>query len=130
MDTKVPISTADNAYDLLSEIIQLILGEPKRYDQTDWLYTGDSAKDNYQEWTPACQTVGCVAGWTVLLKIGDVYNTFKHAMEILGITNDQADVLFSGAAAGFRYERDDKDDTFITEASLRTHAERGAAHIR
>ena len=62
---RIPRSKATNAYDLLSEIQDLIRTEPKRYNQNIWLRRvkrGEAKR-------PACGTVGCVAGWVVALKV-------------------------------------------------------------
>lgn len=118
--TAIPKSKAKTANGLLSEIRKLILAEPKRYDQFDWL-----SFEVRGLLAPACGTVGCVGGWTVFLKQGRRSNT-PSAAGILGLSDSQADELFRGGAAGRRRGRDGVE----TEQSIAAHARRGAAHIR
>lgn len=47
---------------LLQAIKKHILAEPKRLDMGNWGFKRDKANDG-----PACGTVGCIAGWAVLL---------------------------------------------------------------
>lgn len=121
----MPVSKAKTAYGLLSEIRKLILEEPKRYNQTDWLRTGKVTKMIYRDGAPACGTVGCVAGWVIALKANpkkvDMYELPTIAGRILGIKGDydyggQVRELFHSDAAGVRED-------------ISTHAERGAEHI-
>jgi hypothetical protein len=97
----IPVSTATNAYDLLTEIRALIREEPKRYNQFIWharvtplariIYHGREST------APACGTIGCVAGWVVTLKEGpDVaYPAVPdRARQILGLSPRQEAELF------------------------------------
>lgn len=74
MSTKVPKSKATNAYELLDEIQALILEEPKRVWMDDWVIKGKHkiettlAYSNAEVTAPACNTVGCIAGWMVSLR--------------------------------------------------------------
>lgn len=111
-------SRSKTAYGLLSEIRRLILAEPRRYNQYDWLKTNERGP-----LAPACGTVGCVGGWTVFLKRD---KTNKTAAGILGISSDQGDELFAGDAARSRRDKATGD---YSARSIRDHARRGAAHI-
>lgn len=63
---KLPTSKAKTAYGLLSEIAALALQEPKRMRMSTWL--NRKAKRMYgADATPACGTVGCIAGWGAIL---------------------------------------------------------------
>lgn len=73
----MPESHATNAYDLLSDVIRVIQEEPKRLLMDDWLVQ----PDRHYSWTacvaklggpPACGTIGCVAGWVVVLAAPDL----------------------------------------------------------
>lgn len=107
----MPKSKATNAHELLDEIRNLILEEPRRYNQEDWLKKKLDAHDTSYNF-PACNTIGCVAGWTVALKrsertqrrmLQEEEVTFGHpfqetAQRILGLTDDQVSYLFNGSA--------------------------------
>lgn len=125
----LPVSRAKNAYQLLGEIRKLILEEPKRYRQSIWGHRNLKGPD-----APACGTQACVAGWTCVLKVPSLslddgatvnYLQVPHviAQTILGITDNQADVLFSGDAAGTRMNESGLGFDF------EGHARRGARHI-
>jgi len=72
---QVPRSDATNVYDLLQDVKQAILEEPRRVDMNFVAYVDDRTR----QWTnprtgrkevmpaPSCGTVGCFAGWTMLL---------------------------------------------------------------
>lgn len=47
---------------LLRKVQAAILEEPKRLDMGDWVFL-----DSKSAMAPACGTVGCIAGWSVLL---------------------------------------------------------------
>jgi hypothetical protein len=121
----MPVSKAKTAYGLLSEIRKLILEEPRRYDQSDFLSIGEVAERRY-DYVPACGTVGCVAGWVCALKgSSDLreWDVIAKADEILGIEDGigvDSMVLFGANKAGARFE---------TPRAVERHAERGAAHI-
>lgn len=56
-------SDAENAYDLMSDIREYVLEEPKRVWMGDWLIKGhDKIKLYFDVKGPACGTVGCIAG--------------------------------------------------------------------
>jgi hypothetical protein len=124
MKITIKKSTAKTAFGLLSEIRQLILEEPKRYDQQSWRTPQDEILPGEM---PACGAVGCVFGWVDLLKSSrpitmkqlDLSDSLfaKRGMRILGLSRTQAAELYHGGAAGGR------------RSDLKGHARRGAAHI-
>ena len=90
----LPKSRAKTAYGLLSEIAALGLAEPKRIQMGIYLHQQgvDADPDDYY---PACGTVGCIAGWTCILKsLGWLGSIWGPAMELLGLNLDQANELF------------------------------------
>lgn len=115
----MPVSKARTAYGLLSEIQALILEEPKRYDQDNWIAEPGEVAPPY---APKCGTVACVGGWVYTLKppSDKSVDGHIHAATVLGITYEESWELFSFTAAGDRGE---------TPRSFRAHAKRGAAHI-
>ena len=70
--------------ELLQQTMQHILDHPEQHDQTIWMNE--------------CRTVACFAGWTCLLS-GQVssYWVFipNRAIDLLGLTEDEANILFS-----------------------------------
>lgn len=117
--SRIPKSKAKTAYGLLSEIREVILAEPKRYDQFDVLNIGEDAERAYPD-VPSCGTVGCVAGWTVALTFKNpeqLLNVLSAAETKLGLDDEQADELFGEMAAG------------NTESQSLEHALAGAKHI-
>lgn len=86
---------------LLRRVRDHILAEPTRLDMNVML----KAVDTKQNGAPPCGTVGCIAGWTVVLEAGvkklpgtaqeyfdlDVWG---DAQEFLGLSNDEAGRLF------------------------------------
>jgi hypothetical protein len=70
--TTLPKSNATNANELLDEIAALAREEPKRIRMGCYLETLESAPrgrplTGIDEW-PKCGTVGCIAGWTLVLR--------------------------------------------------------------
>jgi hypothetical protein len=90
----IPTSKAKTAYGLLSEVRALILAEPKRLRMSQVLRS--DATELWGEEAPACGTVGCVAGWVWMLKVGKGPKQFvcSTAGDILGLTDPQRDALF------------------------------------
>lgn len=123
----VPTSRAKTAYGLLSEVRRLILAEPKRYSQGTWLQRAASTTPDLMPvgGFPSCGTVGCVAGWVATLKRPRRwFNPLVSgliARRVLGLSEDQADLLFDGDAA---YQRNPDADS-----QTAAHARAGAAHI-
>ena len=94
--TPLPKSKAKNAYDLLKDVRKVILEEPLRYDQTRSLV--NKLYSPLQVRFPTCNTIGCRAGWVVVLKRSrpfTIFNCWAEARDILGLTYDQADNLFT-----------------------------------
>jgi hypothetical protein len=97
---RIPKSRAKTAYGLLSEVRKLILTEPLRYDQNELLVFEDS--DNWYGEFPSCGTVGCRAGWVIMLKSIEpkrVFDIWDRAEKILGLTEGQASELFTSLGA-------------------------------
>lgn len=82
-------SNAKNAYDLMSDIKEYILEEPKRVYMGDWLIRGRRViKDFFETEGPACGTVGCIAGNAVMLAGNpEGRNVVSQSLEILGGDN-------------------------------------------
>lgn len=60
-------SDATNAYDLLTDVIEYMLEEPKRVYMGDWIMRGDEIKRILGKEGPECGTVGCIAGNAAIL---------------------------------------------------------------
>lgn len=81
-------SNAKNAYDLMSDIKDYILEEPKRVYMGDWLMKGKEAIEHYFETAaPACGTVGCIAGNASVLTDNTI--PWSHADELLSGDSEQ-----------------------------------------
>lgn len=80
----LPKSTATNAHELLDEVAALSLEEPKRMRMADQLHLTATGLSEM----PACETVGCIAGWVTVLK-GDLDRTRKW----LALTAEGCDEL-------------------------------------
>lgn len=96
MKAKLPTTRAKTAYGLLSAITKLIVAEPKRYSQHTFIESEVAPTPEVQHF-PACGTVGCVAGWVVVLRGPDgsrtPYSKVEHvAIDILGLDYDQSGV--------------------------------------
>jgi hypothetical protein len=78
---------------LLRKIQAHILEEPLRVDMDNWMGTV-----NQYGQSPACKTVGCIAGWACVLEPTQnkeiVLGVKLTAMDLLGIGHDLADKLF------------------------------------
>jgi hypothetical protein len=83
----VPRSRATNAYELLDEVVRVIEAEPRRLNMGNWIFMPSYVE---RELIPACGTVGCVAGWIVLLWDGpraafaDRQNVPTRALQLMG----------------------------------------------
>lgn len=89
----IPTSKAKTAYGLLSEICALIHDEPKRLDMSMPLACN---ANEFYPLAPACGTVGCVAGWVVMLRgnpNAKMAITTQGA-DILGIPNAVSDLFY------------------------------------
>lgn len=84
----VPTSKAKTAYGLLSDIAKLAQEEPARMRMDCW--GGRPGTYTVISRVPACRTVGCIGGWTEVLR------PKKRAARTLGLTNAQELELFYG----------------------------------
>jgi hypothetical protein len=133
MDT-MPKLKATNAYDLLTQVRELILEEPLRYNQEVWL---KKKGVDYRHQFPACGTVGCVAGWVVALVRpgGSAYDVDVNvaAKHILGLGWAPAAELFDGDAVDRLFveqQHDDNDDDWLGPyPQTAEYAALGAEHI-
>ena len=109
----LPTSKATNAYDLLTDIGKLALAEPRRMRMGQWVVNESDLWIFPDEAIPKCGTIGCIGGWTTVLRPGLV------AEETLGITGTMEHHLF--------YDRalcNDRDQGTLA------HAKRVVAHIK
>ncbi len=141
-----PRSKAKNAYDLLDDVCKVILEEPKRYDQGDWIvsiasdYSTPAAAVKCQTPypIPACGTIGCVAGWTALLARPTIAvhvdrldaQVMGDAVRILGINRGQATRLFDGGAVRNQWRQDFGNNKKFPMTGTMGYAKLGVAHIR
>jgi hypothetical protein len=98
-NTKLPKSAATNAYDLLSDVSALALEEPKRMRMEVPLVCASNraAFGISIDALPACGTVGCIGGWTAVLRGPEHvtgYDALRAAAVILGLDQAQAYELF------------------------------------
>ena len=107
------------AYGVLAYVRRLILAEPLRYNQHETLLF-DVRDDNPFAEPPPCGTVGCRAGWVTMVISPTprrIHDPIMYAQHKLGLTESQADTLFSGQACG------------VTRPQTRAHARTGAKGI-
>lgn len=125
----LPVSKATNAYELLDEVCEVILEEPKRYYQGWWRVTPNGKE--YVPRTPAiealvfpaCDTICCVAGWVCTLKSRITPDLFSsQARFILGINTDEAWELFRSSAVA--------DIDPAAKPQTLEYAQAGVTHIR
>lgn len=93
------------AYGLLERVARHIEDDPRRYDQGRFVLTGEdelSSRGFIGDGAPPCGTVACRAGWIVFLNDGlnaVGYDGIQdRANEVLGMTEEDTDDLFSGGA--------------------------------
>lgn len=95
---------------LLRRVAKHIAAEPNRLVMADWIVLkADSGMDKVKDWGefshrfPPCNTTGCIAGWTVLLRekvakssfaVSDSQNISCRAQALLGLNGDQSMRLF------------------------------------
>lgn len=140
VEREIPLTTARNAYDLLTEIERLAIEEPARINMGVVCLRGKNlletiSKNLVNGLAPAlgvssvkkassCNTVGCIAGWT-LVRTGyshaNHYNSgdTERATSILGLTNSQNQELFFPNYL-----------TGATNKQTRDHAREVVRHIR
>lgn len=94
-----PITKPTTLYDFCRRLIEVMEEEPARVDQGDWMRTGEYAvceipigKYNPNAWTqktrevrPACNTVGCTAGWASVLLGHESFPTATDIAADLGL---------------------------------------------
>lgn len=143
-----------SAYDLLERVCEVILEEPKRYDQGNWLF--DCKKQWDGQDGPACGTVGCVAGWIGAMVGGRDFveyeltpwperkeldlNKYRYSVTVIaqqtlddgnymdGLFSDELDAgLFAGGALDDLADELGLDDMPLH--GTKEYAELGAKHI-
>lgn len=92
---------------LLKKVAEHIKEEPRRLDMEKWTDVVDPV---YAD-SPPCGTVGCIAGWACMLNGdkptpggGSQIYFFSRGQELLGLTKDQADRLFTAPALAFEWK--------------------------
>lgn len=115
--TLIPKSKAKNAYQLLAEVRALILAEPKRYNQEEWIRRVNPMER--PEIFPSCGTICCVGGWVETLRPSAAAET------TLGLSHGQEVELFSGEALFRLRSRASEFPATGTQA----YAKLGARHI-
>lgn len=102
----VPHSPAKTAWGLWKDVRRAILAEPKRVDMGKWLATNPRQFMDRQQ-APACNTVGCLAGWgaalaapsrQIVVTIAHQWKAASYAQKFLipYSANRDADSLFHG----------------------------------
>lgn len=120
----VPKTRKRKPIELLKEVVKVIRAEPLRYRQSAWLY--NTSDFHPSDPKPACNTVGCVAGWVAALtRTGnqlpqDGAAVHRQAATALRLTPDQQMILFD-ARPNDRFDR-------LTPGT-RAYVEAGVAHI-
>lgn len=139
------------AYDLLAYVREVILEEPKRYDQSLYVITDATLSGIAGPWedyiaergvgAPACGTVACVAGWTasLVLPVGLIGklgagSSDRIATRALGLTQAQSDYLFDGGVLGHHLtaketERLNAKGKIMFDYGTPAYARVGARHI-
>lgn len=91
---------ARNAVELLGEVKAIIRKEPRRCFMHEWKVNNKYMKQKHDLDGPECNTVGCIAGWIIMLKPGTArevsYDPALQAAEILGVRHYAALRLFLG----------------------------------
>lgn len=92
-----PRSAATNAYDLLQDVKKVILEEPLRLDMSIVCLRGEGISLDILK--PACGTVGCLAGWVLVLTGRTKPNEANFGMtgearDLLGLDREQGSRLF------------------------------------
>jgi len=71
--------------ELFDQVLAHIEAHPEQWDQSVWLAENE------------CGTVGCFAGWTVILGGGARNHVEQSAADLLGVDDVTADALFAGS---------------------------------
>lgn len=86
-------SNATNAYDLMSDVKEYILEEPKRVWMDEWIVEGaEQIKGLLGVTGPECGTVGCIAG-NVRVLTGNIDRRCSTLNLALGILSDGKEIL-------------------------------------
>ncbi len=87
--------------ELLEKVRKHILEEPKRINMKNWIINPFILRDKFQELKyqnklPACDTVGCIAGWALQVSSKKKLTSFDKgdAQVKLNLTYEQANRLF------------------------------------
>jgi hypothetical protein len=120
----LPRSDAENAYDLLSDVVTCIRNEPRRLDMGHWLMTGErldrflTVKDHLRR-GPGCGYAGCCAGWIVMLKIPTERIDFKSEV-VETASDDPGPIIGVGHLAARMLDLSDmRDVAKLFEAEVR-----------
>jgi hypothetical protein len=115
----LPVSKAENAYELLGDVIEAVQEEPKRvvmdfYVRTGWELDSFIDRINLRRREkvegPACGTAACVAGWSVQMArpttkwaSEDYWNVFPTACSVFGISQPEG---LEGNVRGAKFDGD------------------------
>lgn len=100
MKPVMPYTNATTAYGMLNAICRIAKEEPKRIKMSVCYARGDQIYERgAYEKRPACNTIGCIAGWTLVLTGRSEDNersgsSTDGAREILGLSLSQEQELF------------------------------------
>lgn len=137
--SRLPTSRASNAYSFLTRICTIIMEEPKRVAMGIVLMRGagldawirshkrvaaDHGTTMRRVYKPACNTVGCIAGWTDVLTGSANPNEsngsfYYEASQILGLDTNQREELFTP-----------NDLVHAHNQQTKAHADAVVAHIK
>ena len=113
-DLNISVSDATNAYDLLTDVIEQIVGDPRRFQMDIWGERGNLFtyynKNHYN--APRCGTAACVAGWVVFLRepAADRLMNGNQACDIL--IGEEPLLQFDETADGFTTESKEALDRY------------------
>jgi len=116
----IPRSRAKTAWGLLKDVRKAILEEPLRVDMGQVV-----GKLDPDDGGPACGTVGCLAGWTLLLA-GKKYTIrvdWESAVEKLLGNHDAVNYYTAGYNGAYVFNSGDGDDCHITDPGTQEHAD-------
>lgn len=130
----LPRSKAKNAYDLLDEVKVAILQEPARYNQSRWLANVKDPGERDGSPLPGCGTIGCVAGWVVVLHrpklltaafgdMGEESLVPKMAARILGLDSENSRLFGGSALHSYHFGSD------LPNSGTKDYAKLGVEHI-
>lgn len=95
--------------ELYDQVLAHIEAHPEQWEQETWLEESE------------CGTVGCFAGWAVVLGEGDRENVSSSASELLGLDHTQAGAIFSASQTlgGLRAWREILAEANLSGVNLR-----------